>query len=100
MLTFAFVLVGSYLLGSIPFGCLAGRSEALTFGRSAAVILARRTSSVSWEKVWLSSLCFGFLERFGGGEDCNGRATGIDFTRACGGSRSSIRVIGHSSRSG
>src|SRR6266513_1445426 len=25
MLTFAFVLVGSYLLGSIPFGCLAGR---------------------------------------------------------------------------
>src|SRR6267154_116710 len=25
MLTLAFVLVGSYLLGSIPFGCLAGR---------------------------------------------------------------------------
>ena len=25
MFTFAFVLVGSYLLGSIPFGCLAGR---------------------------------------------------------------------------
>jgi glycerol-3-phosphate acyltransferase PlsY len=25
MLTFAFLLVGSYLLGSIPFGCLAGR---------------------------------------------------------------------------
>ena len=47
MLTLSAVLIGSYLLGSIPFGYLAGRLVGIDIREAAVVMLALLTWCVS-----------------------------------------------------
>ena len=86
MLTFAVVVIGSYLLGSIPFGYLAGRIAGIDIRNcGSGNVGATNVIRTLRKELWLSRFRRGLLERFRCCEDVDldryASAVGMELAR-------------------